>query len=154
MIQSAKACAHLEDCHPERIYICARGGELFQEISREPESVRVYQLWCHPPNRAPRCTAGSGISGGRFIDSHRKPKVGQASAIFGVNEDVILVSIISIYQYDQLCGDQGLTPFRSPWIIPCSCRYFNPVAAPTSYVRTINAMGETISFLYSQAASG
>ena len=56
----------------------------------------------------------------------------------GINEDVDLATPV-FRQHSLLASvtGQGLTPLRSPWMIPWSCRCFNPDTAPASYIQKL-----------------
>ena len=77
-------CAHLEDCHPNRIDIRLLGGELFPELASKSELIREKQLRRHPPSRALQFAIGSGGPTGRFTNHRGKSEVRQASATLGI----------------------------------------------------------------------
>ena len=124
------ACVHLKDCHPNRIDVRVLRGKQFLELSSKSELFREQQLWRHPPDRASKCATSIGGPINRFIKNRGKSEVRQASAALRIYQDVGLVTSFStITNYTT---GQELTPLISPWRILCSCKYSNPVAAPTS----------------------
>ena len=123
-------CAHLKDCHPNRIDIRLLRGKLFPELASKSELIRVKQLRCHPPSRALQFAIGSGGPTSRFINNRGEPEVRQASAALRVYQDVDLAALFGVVT--NCAVYQELTPLRSPWTISCLCRYCNPVTASTS----------------------
>ena len=123
-------CAHFKDCYPNRIDICVLRWKLFLELASESELLGEKQLRCHPPSRALRFFTDSSGPTSRFINNYGKPEVPQASATLGIYQDVDLAGLFGVVT--SCVVNQELTPLRSPWTTLCSCRYSNPVTAPTS----------------------
>ena len=122
--------ANLEDRHPNRINVRVLGGKPLRKLSCEPEVVGVQQLRRHPPNRALALVGNSSSPTRRFIDNRGKPKVRQACTALGIYQGIDLAAPFS----DVINPvTRELTPLRSPWTIPCSCRYSSPATMPTSY---------------------
>ena len=84
------ACAHLKDCHPNRIDIRVLRGKLFLEPTSKSELFGEQQLWRHPSSRALRSETGSCRTASYSIDNRGKPEVRQASAVLGIYQDVDL----------------------------------------------------------------
>jgi len=123
-------CTHLQDCHSKRIDIRVLRGKTFRELTSKSKLIREQQLWRHPPSRALHFAIGSSGPASCFINNRGESEVRQASAAFRIYQDVDLAA--SFGAITNCTADHELTPLRSPWTIPWSCRYFNPVAAPTS----------------------
>jgi len=123
-------CAHLKDCHPNRIDVRGLRGKLLRELASKSKTLREKQLRRHPSSRALQSAIGSGDATGRFFNNRGKPEVRQASAALRIYQDVCLAASFSIVI--NCAVNRELTPFKSPWTILCSCRYSNPVTAPTS----------------------
>ena len=131
VFRRARTCTSLEDRHPNRIDVRVLGGKLLLKLSGELKLIGVQQFRRHPPNRALALADSSSSPMRRFIDNRRKPKVRQACTAPGIYQDVNLAASFSVV-IDRTVT-QELTPLRSPWTMSYSCRYSNPVTAPTSY---------------------
>ena len=122
---------NLEDRHPNRIDVRILGGKLLLKLSGELEVIGIQQLRRHPPNRSLALADSSGSPARRFVDNRGEPKVRQACTVLGIYQDVNLAASFSVV-IDRTVNRE-LTPLRSPWTMPCSCRYSSPVTTPTSY---------------------
>jgi len=122
--------AHLKDCHPNRIDVRFPRGKLFRKLANKSELIREKQLRRHPPCRALQFVICSGGPTSRFINNRSESKVRQASATLRIYQDVDLARPFSVVT--NCVVNQELTPLRSPWAMLFSCRYSNPVTAPTS----------------------
>ena len=123
-------CAHLKDCHPNRIDVRVLRGKLFCELASKPEPIGEKQLRRHPPSRAFQSAIGSGSLTSRFINDCGKPEVRQASAALRIYQDVDLAASCSVVT--NCAANQELTPFKSPWTTSRSCKYSNLATAPAS----------------------
>ena len=89
-------CAHLEDCHSDRIDIRILRRKPFLELASKSEHFGIQQLRGHPPGCALQFTTSSCVTTSQLIDNHDKSEVRQTSATPRIYQDVGLAPEISV----------------------------------------------------------